>query len=162
MKVKSSAIAIIVLAVIFGSVAYTSVTGQWKTKTDKIPAKYTEAVLSGQYNPADIRGSYTFANIETSFGVPADELAAAFGIKGQDNTTFQVKEIETIYAVQAAQGKEVGTDSVRIFVALYKGLPITLTDTSYMPKPAIEILKAKTTLTAEQLTYLDKHTVDAP
>lgn len=162
MKVKSSTIAIIVLAVIFGSVAYTSVTGQWKTKTDKVPATYTEGALSGQYNPADIRGSYTFANIETSFGIPADELAAAFDIKGRDNAALQVKELETIYAAQAAQGKEIGTDSVRIFVALYKGLPITLTDTSYLPQPAVEILKAKATLTAEQLSFLDKHTVDAP
>jgi hypothetical protein len=162
MKAKSSTIAIIILVVIFGSVAYTSVTGQWQTKPSKVPATYTEGALSGQYNPADIRGSYTFANIETSFGIPADELAAAFGIIGRDNAAIQVKEIETIYAAQVAQGKEVGTDSVRIFVALYKRLPITLTDSTYLPAPAVEILKTKANLTPEQLSYLDKHTVAVP
>lgn len=162
MKVKSGTIAIIVLAVIFGSIAYTSFTGQWKTKTDRVPATYSEGTNSGQYNPADIRGSYTFADIEKSFGIPADELAAAFGIKDRDNAAIQVKEIEGIYSASVAQGKEVGTDSVRIFVALYKGLPITLTDTTYMPRPAVDILKARASLSEEQLEYLDQHTVDVP
>jgi len=162
MKVKSSTIAIIVLAVIFGSITYTSITGQWKTKTDKVPATYTQGETTGQYNPADIRGSYTFADVEKSFGISADELAAAFGVTGRDNATVQVKEIEALYTALDPQGKEVGTDSVRIFVALSKGLPITLTDTTYMPRPAVEILKSKATLSKEQLEYLDKHTVDVP
>lgn len=162
MKVKSGAVAIIILAVIFGSVAYTSYTGQWKTKTEKVPTTYTEGTSSGQYNPADIRGSYTFADIEKSFGISADELAAAFAIEGRDNPTVQVKEIEGVYSALDTQGKEVGTDSIRIFVALYKGLPITLTDTTYIPRPAVEILKAKAALNQEQLEYLDTHTVDVP
>jgi len=162
MKVKSNVIAIMVLVVIFGSVAYTSYTGQWKTTTDKVPVKYTEGAAAGEYNPADIRGSYTFANIEAAFGIPADELGTAFGIKDRDNATFQVKELETIYAPLAAQGKEVGTDSVRIFVSLYKGLPITLTDTTYLPKPAAEILKTRATLSKEQLEFVNKHMVDVP
>jgi hypothetical protein len=162
MKVKSYAVALIVLVVIFGSVAITSYMGQWKTTTNKVPAKYSEGESAGEYNPADIRGSYTFGQIQDAFGIPADELAVAFGVKNRDNETFQVKELETIYALLAAQGKEVGTDSVRIFVAMYKGLPITLTDTTYMPKPAVEILKSKAPLSPEQLEYLHSHTIEIP
>jgi len=163
MKIKSYAVALIVLIVIFGSVAITSYLGQWKTTTDKVPAKYSEGVASGQYDPADVRGSYTFSNIEAAFGIPLEDLGVAFGVKDPANyATFQVKELETIYAPLAAQGKEVGTDSVRIFIALYKGLPITLTDTTYLPRPAAEILKAKAPLSKEQLEFVDKHTVDIP
>lgn len=162
MKVKSYAVALTVLVVIFGSVAITSYLGQWKTTTDKVPAKYTTGEVAGEYNPADIRGSYTFSQIQDAFGIPVDELAIAFGIKNRDNATFQVKELETIYAPLVAQNKEVGTDSVRIFVALYKGLPITLTDTTYMPRPAVEILMSKATLSKEQLEYLNSHTVEIP
>lgn len=162
MKAKSAAVAIFVLVVIFGSVTYTSITGQWQTKTSKVPTTYTEGTTAGQYDPADIRGSYTLADIEKSFGIPADELATAFGIKDRDNAAVQVKEMETIYAALAAEGKEVGTNSVRVFVALYKGLPMDLTDTTYLPRPAVEILKSKATLNQEQLDFLDKHTVDIP
>lgn len=163
MKVKSYAVALFVLIVIFGSVAFTSYLGQWKTTTDKVPAKYTEGEVSGQYNPADIRGSYTFTQIQDAFGIPVDELGVAFGVKDPSKyAAFQVKDLETIYAPLAAQGKEVGTDSVRIFVALYKGLPITLTDTTYLPKPAVEILKSKATLSKEQGVFVDTHTVDIP
>ena len=163
MKVKSYAVALIVLLVIFGSVAVTSYLGQWKTTTDKVPAKYTQGEASGEYNPADIRGSYTFTQIEDAFGIPLEELGVAFGVKDPSKyATFQVKELETIYEPLAASGKEVGTDSVRIFVALYKGLPITLTETTYLPRPAADILKAKATLNQEQQEFIDKHTVDIP
>lgn len=162
MRIKSSAIAIIVLVVIFGSVAYTSYSGDWTTKNDRVPAKYSAGQASGQYDPADIRGSYTFADIESNFGVPADELAAAFGIQGRSAGAVQVKELEGMFTTLAEQGKHVGTDSVRTFVALYKGLPTTLNESTYLPTPAVEILKTKATLSEEQLQYLDKHTVDIP
>ena len=163
MKVKSYAVALIVLIVIFGSVAITSYLGQWKTTVEKVPAKITEGAASGQYDPADIRGSYTFGDIEAAFGIPVDDLGVAFGLKDPSTyAAFQVKDLETKYASLAASGKVVGTDSVRVFVALYKGLPITLLDTTYLPKPAVDILKAKATLSQEQMDFINKHTVDIP
>ncbi len=163
MKIKSYGIALIVLIVIFGSVAFTSYLGQWKTTTDKVPAKYTQGEAIGEYNPADIRGSYTFGQIQDAFGIPSEELGLAFGIQDPSRyAAFQVKELETIYAALADQNKEVGTDSVRIFVALYKGLPITLTDTTYLPTPAADILKTKATLSKEQLEFVNTHTVEVP
>lgn len=163
MRIKSSVLGLIVMVVIFGSVGITSAFDVWKTTNDKIPVTYTEGETAGQYNPADIRGSYTFGEIQKVFGVPSEDLGMAFGVKDPSNyDSFKCKELETIYASLASQGKEVGTGSVRFFVALYKGLPITQGEETYLPRPAVEILKAKASLTEEQLQYLIQHSVDIP
>lgn len=163
MKVKSSILGIIVFLVIFGSVGITSALDLWKTKNDKIPATYSEGSFTGQYNPADIRGSYTFEEIQKSFNIPVEDLGIAFGVKDPANyASFQCKELESIYAALAAEGKEVGTGSVRTFVALYKGLPITLEEGTYLPKPAVEILKARVSLTQEQIQFVETHSVEIP
>ena len=47
-----------------------------------------------------------------------------------------------------------------MFVALYTGLPYLLSDTTYLPQPAVNILKAKAKLTEEQIVFLDSHSVD--
>lgn len=160
MKVKARTLGIIVFLVIFGSVGITSTLGLWKTTNDKIPATFTEGALAGQYNPSDIRGSYTFEDIQRTFKVPLEDLGIAFGLKDPSTyATFKCKDLETIFGTSAVDGKEVGTNSVRYFVALYKGLPITLEDTTYLPQSAVEILKAKAPLTQEQIQFLDTHGV---
>ena len=67
-----------------------------------------------------------------------------------------------MYALLAAEGKEVGTGSVRYFVALYKGLPIEVEEDTYLPKTAVEILKAKARLTEEQIKSIEKYSVALP
>lgn len=54
---------------------------------------------------------------------------------------------------------EIGTNSVRLFVALYKSLPFELSDTTYLPASAVVMLKEKAKLTQEQITFLDAHSV---
>jgi len=163
MKIRSSIMGLIVPIVILGSVGVTSALDLWKTTNDKIPVKYSEGTATGQYNPADIRGSYTFGEIEKVFGIPVEDLGIGFGVKDPAYyASFQCKELETIYATLAVQGKEVGTGSVRAFVALYKGLPITLSDETYLPKPAVDLLKDKASLTQDQLQFITQHTVDIP
>lgn len=162
MKIKSFQLAIIILTTIFGSIVISSVLGLWQTTNDKIPETYAEGNYAGMANPADIRGSYTFQNIQDSFGVPIEDLGIAFGLKDSDSySSFQVKQLETIYGTLAAQGKEVGTGSVRYFVALYKGLPYTPTETIYLPEPAVDILKTKANLSTEQVQLLEKYSVQA-
>ena len=120
---------LIVVVIIFGGIGVSSITGSWQTTSTKIPAKYTSGEFAGQYNPADIRGSYTFGEISEAFNVPLNDLAVAFGMEGRSSLAeVQCKELEALY-VDAASGNSVGTNSVRIFVAPYKGLPITLSDT---------------------------------
>jgi pyruvate/2-oxoglutarate dehydrogenase complex dihydrolipoamide acyltransferase (E2) component len=127
----------------------------WKTTATKEPAKFTSGELAGQSNPADIRGSYTFGDIAAAFPVPVDALAQAFGVKEGDPAAFQCKQLETIYA--GTEGGEIGTDSVRWFVALYAGLPYTPEDDSLLPAGALEVLAPR--LSPERLAEVKAKTV---
>lgn len=160
MKLKSKPLAVILFVILFGSIAFTTAMNWWQTESNKVPAKFTEGEAAGEYNPADIRGSYTFQNIQDAFAVPVEDLAAAFAIPAaSDPGAFTVKELEALYTAQAAAGQEVGTASVRYFVALYTQLPYEFTEEAFLPEPAVAILKSLGVLTAEQQAYLDTHTV---
>ena len=157
MTLTSKPLAVIVLVMLFGGIFFSSAMGWWVTESTKEPVTFTEGEFAGQANPADIRGSYTFGDISNSFDVTPEILAQAFGITEGDPAAFAIKELETIYL---DSGFEIGTASVRLFVAYYAGLPFDTTDQEiYMPKSATDILLAKGNLTAEQITYLEKYTV---
>ena len=156
MTLTSKPLAAIVLVILFGGILFSSAMGWWQTESTKEAATFSEGEFAGQPNPADIRGSYTFGDIENNFDVPAATLAQAFGVSSDAPSTFGVKELETIYADQEF---EIGTASVRLFVALYTGLPYEIVGDIYLPKRAVEMLKSNATLTTEQITYLDAHAV---
>lgn len=142
MRLSYRTIAIIVIAAFVTGIGSTMIAGVWRTESSKIPVTYTTGEFEGEYNPADIRGSYTFANIASSFKVPVDVLAAAFGVSDRQNPgEFQIKELEEIYG-ELEQG-EIGTDSIRWFVSLYAGLPFTPEETTLLPNPSIQFIKDK-------------------
>jgi hypothetical protein len=162
MKLTSKPLAIIIVVILFGSIGITTALGWWSTESLKQAATFTEGEFAGQPNPADIRGSYTFGDIEKNFDVPAADLAIAFGLpEGSDAAAYSVKSLEEVYA-NLEGGIEVGTSSIRLFTAWYTGLPFEITDEIFLPRPAVELLKAKGSLTTEQLAYLDTHTVELP
>ena len=157
MTLTSKPLAIIVLVMLFGGIFLSSEMGWWVTESTKVPVTFTEGEFAGQANPVDIRGSYTFGDIANSFAVTPEILAQAFGIAEGDPAIFAVKELEALYL---DSGFEIGTASVRLFVAYYAGLPFDTTDQEiYMPKSATDILLAKHNLTPEQIAYLEKYTV---
>lgn len=163
MKVKSSTLSIVILVVIFGGIAITSSLGLYKTQNEKVPNTIKTGEFAGKYDPADIRGSYTFSDIEESFGIPLDDLGVAFGVKTpEEYADFQCKDLETLYSQLAEQGMEVGTGSVRYFVALYRGLPFEVEEGTYLPKTAVDILKKKATLTSEQISFIEQYSLDLP
>jgi hypothetical protein len=162
MKLKSIPLAIILFVILFGGIALTTALNWWQTEGSKQPARFESGEAAGEFNPADIRGSYTFGDIERAFGVPSADLAAAFAIETEDPAAFAIKDLESIYAELAAAGTEIGTTSVRYFVALYTGLPYTLTGDVYLLRPAVEMLIARGGLTDEQTAYLLAHTVEVP
>ncbi|KUO58296.1 MAG: hypothetical protein APF84_05545 [Gracilibacter sp. BRH_c7a] len=162
MNLKSTHLAIIIFVFIFGGIGLTSVTGYWQTTNTKIPAAYQDGEFAGQYDPADIRGSYTFGDISTSFEIPLKDLGQAFGVDPQRYASFECKELESIYAPLKEEGKEVGTASVRYFVALYKGLPISLSESTYLPIQAVDILKEKASLSEAEILSLEKIAVSLP
>jgi hypothetical protein len=157
MTLTSKPLAVIVLVMLFGGIFFSSAMGWWATESTKVPVTFTEGEFAGQANPVDIRGSYTFGDIANSFDVTPEVLAQAFGITEGDPAVFAIKELEVIYL---DSGFEIGTASVRLFVAYYTGLPFDTTDQEiYMPQSATDILLAKGNLTPEQITYLEKYTV---
>ncbi len=158
MTLTSKPLAMILLLVMFGGIMFSSIMGWWVTESTKIPTTFTDGEFAGQANPADIRGSYTFGDIARSFDVAPDVLAQAFGIQQADPATFVVKDLESIFA---DSGYEIGTTSIRLFVAYYAGLPFdTAGQDIYLPQSAVKILSAKGNLALEQLDYLEKHAVD--
>ena len=157
MNLTSKPLAIIVMVLMFGGIFFSSAMGWWATESTKEPVTFTDGEFAGEANPADIRGSYTFGDIANSFDVTPEVLAQAFGITEGDPTVFAIKELEVIYA---DSGFEIGTASVRLFVAYYVGLPFDTTDQEiYMPQAATDILLAKGNLSPEQIAYLETYTV---
>ena len=159
MTLTSKPLAAIVFVLLFGGIAFSSYMGWWATESTKVPATFTEGEFAGMANPADIRGSYTFGDVANSFDVSPEVLAQAFDITEEDPASFAVKDLETIYL---ESGSEIGTASVRLFVAYYAGLPFDTTGQEiYMPQSGTDILLAKGNLTPEQIAYLEKYTVSA-
>lgn len=158
MILTSKPLTLLLFVILFGGIALSSAMGWWATESTKEPTTFTEGEYAGLANPADIRGSYTFGDISNSFDVTPEILAQAFGISTNDPAAFAVKDLEAIYL---KSGYEIGTNSVRMFVAFYTGLPFDLTlEETVMPQPATEILLTKGNLTPEQVAYLKLHTVN--
>ena len=151
MKMTSRTIAITVVVVILGGILLTMAFGVWITESTKQAAKITTGEFAGISNPADIRGSYSFADVEKNFDISADILAQAFAV---DTTVkaagaYLAKDLEAIYVNVAEGAGEVGTDSIRWFVALYLGIPYTPEDTTYLPNPALQVLRDAGKVTEE-------------
>lgn len=158
MTLTSKPLAFIVLVIMLGGIGISSALGWWETESTKEPAKYTEGEFAGEANPADIRGSYTFGDIANSFDVTPEILAQAFQVTADNPAAFAVKDLEGMYL---DSGYEIGTNSIRLFVAYYLGLPFdTAGEDIYLPKPAANILANRAALSSEQLAYVQAHMVD--
>lgn len=156
MKINAKTMGILILAIFVIGISSAMATGLWATESEKIPSKYNEIELQDTYNPADIRGSYEFSEVGSLFEIDLATLFEAFGLPPEameDN--LKTKDLEIIYE---NAGVEIGNESVRIFVALYKSLPIEL-DGSFLPEPAVDIImEANKNLTEEEKNYLLTHT----
>jgi hypothetical protein len=139
-KIRTFPLAIIVVAAIFGGIGIASTAGWWNTESTKEPATIRSGEFSGLPSPADIRGSYTWNDIEKAFGVPAERMMAAFSASDPDE---RVSALEAIYAGKLPAGTEIGTDSVRLFVALFTGLPHEPEADTVLPAAAIPILRSE-------------------
>src|SRR5665648_394958 len=156
MKINAKTMAILILTIFVIGISAAMATGLWATESGKTPSKYKEIELQDTYNPADIRGSYEFSEIAKLFEIDLATLYEAFGLPPESiGDNMKTKDLEIIYE---NAGVAIGNESVQIFVALYKGLPIEL-DGSFLPESAVRIiLEANKNLTEEQKTYLSTHT----
>ena len=155
MTLTSKTLAALLIVILFSSIFFSSAIGWWQTTSTKEAAKITSGEFAGQANPADIRGSYTFGDVEKNFGISPVVLAQAFGVQDSDPASFAVKGLEAMYSTS---GQEIGTSSVRLFVAFYIGMPYDLSTDIYLPESAATLLRART-LSSEQAVYLAAHTV---
>ena len=165
MRIKQSALAVILVVLVFGTIGITKATGLWVTQGggggNRIPATYTDGEFAGRYDPADIRGSYTFGQISELFDIPLSDLGRAFAIQDERLLVdFRCRDLEPLYADAASRGQEIGTGSVRVFVAWYKGLPIDDAGV-HLPHTAAEVLIAQGNLTEEQKASLSDRLVPA-
>ena len=157
MRITPRWMAVFVVTILFGGILLSNALGEWTTKSTKEPLTFTEGEFAGEYNPADIRGSYTFGDISELFDIPLEDLAVAFRVSEPDVAAVSLKTLEERFV---DLGVDLGTSSVRLFVALYKGLPFDLSgEDTYLLPEATELLKQKASLSPEQLAYLESHTV---
>jgi hypothetical protein len=139
--IRTRHLAVVVPLVFAAGIGLTMALGAWHTTTTKEPARYASGVAAGRANPADIRGSYTLGDIAAAFpGLPLGDLARAFGVSS-DASAYAVKNLEQA-APAGTTDETVGTDSVRLFVARYLGLPYEPEQATRLPAAAVEILAA--------------------
>jgi hypothetical protein len=143
-SIRTKHLAVVVPLVFAAGIGLTMAFNLWKTETSKVPVTFISGEFAGQANPADIRGSYTFADIAKAFSVPVEDLARAFGVT-ENAAAFQVKSLESAF---------LGTDSVRLFVARYAGLPFEPAETTALPAAAVAVLVAKGGLSAGEIADL--------
>jgi len=157
MRITPRWMAVFVVTVLFGGILVSMGLGEWTTKTNKEPLKFTEGKYAGENNPADIRGSYTFGDVSRLFDIPLEDLAVAFRILEADVAAVPLRSLEENFAYLE---DELGTGSVKLFVALYKGYPYDLSgEDAFLLPEAVELIKQKTTLSQEQLDYLAIYTI---
>lgn len=149
-KLKSKSLALLVIGVFVLGIGGSMVFNIWKTESGKIPKFITGGEFAGQYDPGDIRGSYSFSDIESAFGIPAADLARAFGIRdAQQPGEILCKDLEELYG-SVGDDREIGTDSVRLFVASYLGIPYTPEDSTVLPSFVFPVLKEQGALEEAQ------------
>lgn len=156
MRIGKAGILISIVVIVFGGIAVSDALGLWVTESTKEPVKIASGEFKGLSDPNDIRGSYTFADIEKSFSVKVASLAEAFGIEGTDEekASYKCNGLEEKYA---GLSQEIGTDSVRLFVGLAAGLPVE--KGSYLPETASNWLLENAQLSEEDKQYLSDHTI---
>lgn len=138
MKINNKIIVISILVILFCGIFISDSLGLWKTESSKIPVKIDEGEFMGEYNPADIRGSYSFLDIENAFGVEAEVLARAFNLVSDDPGDIKAKDLEMVYDYFEGD-MEIGTGSIKLFVSMYTGLPYS--EMEFIPSTAVEVLK---------------------
>ena len=142
MKIKIIPLAVVTLAAFSFGIAGASALGYWVTESKKQPAKIASGDFAGQANPADIRGSYSFGDVEKAFGVPAVVLAEAFGFTDRPAGEVKAKDLETLYAGKTG-ALEIGTDAVRLFTAAWIGMPYEPEPDTGLPARAVELLESR-------------------
>jgi hypothetical protein len=151
MKVKPQIVIAIVLVILAAGVGYAAFSGAWATNSSNGNGT-GDGDGSGEGDA--IRGSSTFAEISSQYGIPEEDMMSAFRVEGDGAETVTPGSLTEIYP-----DKEIGTGSVRLFVALYLGEEYDLTGDANLLEAGVQMLVERGALTTEQEQYLALHTV---
>ena len=80
MTLTSKPLAVMIVILLFGGIFFSDALGWWQTKNSGQGRRFGQGEFAGQADPADIRGSYTFGDVQANFDVPVVVLAQAFGV----------------------------------------------------------------------------------
>ena len=157
MKFRHIHIFFTIIIILWGGIWLTSQLGLFDSSRPAEPIKLTEDV----YDVADIRGSFTLAEIEEFYQVSPQAIIEAFNLKDDiDPSLFLLKDLKEIYQEVDIEGEAyaVETDTVKVFVSLYSEIPYTSEETFYLPESAVEYLIKEDKLSPEEQDYWEKHT----
>lgn len=139
MRIGHKPLAIVVIAIFTAGIGGAYLLGYWNTTSTKVPVTIKSGEFAGMPSPSDIRGSYTWNDVAKAFSLDVNVLLEAFGAT---DPSVKVNTLETIYGeAKLPEGVEIGTDSVRLFVALYAGLPHAPEESTVLPVAAISVLR---------------------
>ncbi|MBP7494691.1 MAG: hypothetical protein KA771_04285 [Spirochaetales bacterium] len=159
---RTKVLAVLIVGLFVGGIYLSQALGWWSTVSRKVARTIASGEFAGNADPADIRGSYTFSDIQKNFGIPVEVLAKAFGFeKEPDPASIQAKMIEEQYG--EIDGKDIGTDSVRLFVSLYTGIPhASPEEGTGILETAFQVLKEAGKLSPDQEKELLPKVVKVP
>lgn len=123
--------------ILFAGIGVSALLGQWQVTSTKEPALIKAGEFAGLPNPQDIRGSYAWSDVSKAFSIPLESLMEAFGAVNPED---KVNSLENAAPENLPEGLEIGTDSVRLFVALWTGLPHTAKEGTALPAAAKRVL----------------------
>ncbi|MPN43644.1 hypothetical protein SDC9_191204 [bioreactor metagenome] len=143
---------LLIILFLFGGIQLSKSFSLWKTERSAEPAKITSSDYTGKYDPADIRGSYSFKEIASLYNVKEEDFITGFKL---NDINLKVKDLETLYSGSEI---EIGTKSVRYFVALYNGIPFDKGEEEvFLPSSAVDLLLSTKNLNSEEIDYLKSH-----
>ncbi|MBI9096494.1 MAG: 4Fe-4S binding protein [Sphaerochaeta sp.] len=137
-KISTRTLGIVSVVILFAGIAISSFIGFWNVESTKQPALIKVGEFAGLPSPSDIRGSYSWDDVSKAFDIPSSLMVEAFGAS---SSADKVNLLEALYLGKVPEGLEVGTDSVRLFVSLYTGLPHIPEEGTILPESAILVLR---------------------
>ncbi len=130
--------AVLVLLLTFGGIYLADMLGYWQTTSNQDLLLVGEGDEVGLADPEAIRGSTTFLDIEQSFLIPSATLATAFNLPSENPGSLKAMDVSEFYEVLGEE-VELGTGSVKLFVALYTDVPHG--ELENLPSTAVDVLK---------------------
>lgn len=153
-------LAVVTFVVFFGGIATAQSLDLWKSTSSREPVRISQGAFEGTYDPADIRGAYVLGETSQYFDIPLEDLAMAFEVPLALAANVRHGDLEDYYHELDARGTEIGNGSVKLFVALYRGIPYEVEEPTYLLPGGVEILLEKAPLTDEQRQYILDHRIE--